>query len=217
MSRQVWLAASACSKKMFSCGSQSRRALVSRRSATRCVAGRPFDLYQRVAPGVLSTAWLPGASSISMERWSPPAMPEGGCRIVAWQMAGPSGYRAFCTSNGPSCRLRASTVRPQPWAVKARVSWAFQGSKVFDMALYRQVPAHFVAADLCLVARRIDCTAREYHELIRKFACEVKVLFAEQNAHVTPFAQQSYRAGDVLDDRGLYAFGGFIKNDQSWL
>lgn len=95
-----------------SSGSDSSRAPAASASRACCPAMRPSLRQKRVAPVlVVSSAWTPSPSAMSMSRRSPPTTPPGGWMSTWWHTAGPSGYSGCGTRSGPSWRSCA-TVRP---------------------------------------------------------------------------------------------------------
>lgn len=94
-----------------SSGSDSSRAPAASASRACCPAMRPSLRQKRVAPGVVSSAWTPSPSAMSMSRRSPPTKPPGGWTSTWWLTAGPSGYSGCGTRSGLSWRSCA-TGRP---------------------------------------------------------------------------------------------------------
>jgi hypothetical protein len=88
---RVSMRARAPSKTMVSWGSHSSAAPSSTVSSRRCDASGPPLRYHLPAPGVVSWAWAPAPTVAEISRWSPPAMPDGGCSTMAWQTPSPSG------------------------------------------------------------------------------------------------------------------------------
>src|ERR1700741_549202 len=149
---------------------------------------------------------------------SPAAMPAGGCTTMAWHTSGPSGWSAFCTTRGPSCSRAASTLRP-PRRSKASASRAVHlacGRPVSGgMARsYCQHRAHVVAVHVGAGAARDDLAALHQQVLVGERAREIVVLLNEQDRHLAGGGERADRALDVLDDRGLDAFGRLVEDQQ---
>lgn len=98
-------------KTIASCGNHSSTAPLAADKRTDCVARRPAARYHLPAPGVVNSACACGATVSDTSNSSPPAIPPGGCSINSCAMSGPSGYKAFCTRNGPACASCANTLR----------------------------------------------------------------------------------------------------------
>ena len=51
--------------------------------------------------------------------------------------------------------------------------------------------------------------------MVSEFLGEIVILFNQQDAHLAAFRQLRDDAADMFNDRRLYAFGGFVKNEDS--
>src|SRR5690606_40929352 len=51
-------------------------------------------------------------------------------------------------------------------------------------------------------------------DVVGDLAAEIEKLFDQKNGHALLVAQELQCPADILDDRGLNAFGGFIKDEQ---
>src|SRR5258706_8987902 len=79
---------------------------------------------------------------------------------------------------------------------------------------YRQQAAHAVLVHVCAVAARYDLAAFHHQVAVGERAGEIVVLLDQQDRHVAAGRERADRALDVLDDRGLDAFGGLVEDQQ---
>src|SRR6267143_6217065 len=201
---------------MVSRGSHSSTPSTSKQSF--CMAQGPAERYHFPAPGVVNSAADSGSTFTLRCNSSPPAMPPGGCTTIAWHTASPSGYSGFCTTSGPS---ECFSVKTLLWFLHEKPSErsAFQGARNGSATRirksYRQQALHAVAFHVGAAPARDDFTALHDQILVGKRAREVVVLLDQEDRHVARCGERADCALDVLDDRGLDAFGRLIEDQQA--
>src|SRR5438067_7756080 len=137
--------------------------------------------------------------------------------MIAWQTSPPSGYSGFCTTSGPSCVRPASTLR-LPSRAKPSASFAFHdaatGSARRIGKSYRQQALHAVLLHVGAGAARHDLAALHDEVLVGQRASEVVVLLDQQDRHLAGDRERADGPLDLLDDRGLDAFGRLVEDQQ---
>ena len=78
----------------------------------------------------------------------------------------------------------------------------------------RHVTAHGLGIEGLARARHHDLAAVHHGEVVGQLVGEVEILLDQQDRHVAALAQEDDGAADVLDDRGLDAFGRLVEHQE---
>src|SRR5207237_6979334 len=120
--------------------------------------------------------------------------------------------------SGPSCALRARTLRPARRS-KARARLACQRavcdgwSKGMGRS-YCEPSAHAVAVHVAARAARDDLAALHHEVLVGERARELVILLDEEDRHLAGRGERPDRALDVLDDGRLDAFRRLVEDEE---
>src|SRR5438552_9402631 len=183
------------------------------------------------------TRCAPGPTSMSSSKRSPPAMPPAVLTTTASSSppAGP-GQRtrsAPCSRTRarrvvPAIVLTASTIRPTE-RLAANISSEFFRAIVRltdhapilfpppqagEVKLNRQRALERAFVHVGAAAGMDDGAAVHHHEMVAELARKIEILLDQHDCDLSQIAQIGDGAADVLDDRGLDAFGRLVEQQE---
>src|SRR5215216_594362 len=169
---------------------------------------------------------------MSISKRSPPAMPPA---VLTNTPDSPSasGEGKRTRSEPDSCKSRRRVApsltctpnRTAPWArLAANVAELARVLSVRirppnatpDTALQRHLAADLGGIEIAAVAGIFHRAAVHHREIVAELAGKVEILFDQHDRHIAEAAQVRDGAADVLDDRGLDAFGRLVQQQQFW-
>ena len=211
------------SNRIVSCGSQRNAApsLTSRRTE---ISGVRPDACGRSSRRPRSRPSAPRRHrpSISRSKRSPPAIPPAVLTIMASHSPGSAlGKRtrsepSSCTRTRrvrPSCAATASAMRPTARLSLKTLSCAAAPSVTLasDATLQRNRPAECGFIHIRFGAGIDHRAAIHDREAIAEIAGKIEILLDQNDGDVAEAAQIDDGAADILDDRGLDAFGRLVE------
>src|SRR3954471_22837147 len=96
--------------------------------------------------------------------------------------------------------------KPRAWYRSASVPQTLAP----DTALQRHLAADLGGIEIAAVAGIFHRAAVHHRKIVAELAGKVEILFDQHDRHVAKTAQIGDGATDVLDDRGLDAFGRLV-------
>src|SRR5215218_10236765 len=83
-----------------------------------------------------------------------------------------------------------------------------------EQALHRQIPPHGLLIERRRVAGEHDLAAIHDEDPVGELLREIEILLDQDDGHLAALAQIGDGAADVLDDRGLDAFGRLVEDEE---
>src|SRR3954451_6132108 len=166
-----------------------------------------------------------------MSKRSPPATPPAVLTNTP-ERPSSSGEGKRTRREPDSCNIPRRVTPSRAWTSKRTAPRARLASNTEDVAktslrirlpsrsrqngLQRHLAADFARVEIGAVAGELHRAAIHHGKTVAEFAGKVEILFDQHDGDVAEVAQIGDGAADVLDDRGLDAFGRLVEQQQFW-